>query len=163
MSTLTHVRFGGPTAVVARRSSSGSAAVRVIEYTLDGAPDADPPYRVGRRACCAARQDAWGFLLAHLPHPAAIPPRDRPRVHQAIRRERRDDVVPPRPGRAVPRGVKRTMSNDPLCPQRSQPTTRRRIVVRILYVRSIGANLSHQIATAAAHSRSRRECFPRER
>ena len=199
MSTLTHVRFGGPTAVVARRSSSGSAAVRVIEYTLDGAPDADPPYRAGCRACCAARQDAWGFLLAHLairalrheaafgarptardpdtrsfvqavrvirrtlPHPAAIPPRDRPRVHQAIRRERRDDVVPPRPGRAVPRGVKRTMSNDPLRPQRSPPTTRRRIVVRILYVRSIGASLSHQIATAAAHSRSRRECFPRER
>lgn len=41
------------------------------------------------------------------------PPRDRPRVHQAIRR---DDVVPPRPGRVVPRGVKRTMSNDPLRP-----------------------------------------------
>ena len=37
-------------------------------------------------------------------------------MHQAILPEWRVDVVPPRLGRVVPRGVKRTMRNDPLRP-----------------------------------------------
>jgi len=53
-------------------------------------------------------------------------------VNRAILRELREEVVPPRHGRVVGRGVKRKMSNYPLRPLPRQPTTLGALAVRIV-------------------------------
>ena len=61
-----------------------------------------------------------------------FPPQAWPRAHQAILHELRAERVSSSRGRAVPRGVKRKMSNFPLRPRRRQRTTTCTYRVKVL-------------------------------
>jgi len=78
-----------------------------------------------RSASSAARSRPW----------RSFPPQDlarRARVRALILRDLREEQVSSSRGRAVPRGVKRKMSNFPLRPRRRLPTRRPRYRVQVL-------------------------------
>ena len=82
--------------------------------------------------CCGTR--LGGF--------AAVPPRARPALHEAVLEEILEERAVSGRGRQVPRGVKRKMSNYPLRPRAPQPTTRLDFAaaIRTHKVNSIGAS-----------------------